>query len=136
MKGQGLDWPYISMIKALLSAFVVFTFAVQSVGAAEPAPGPIIGIGTEIKSEAGHPVVANVLPDSPADKAGVKAKDRLTKIDHKSVDGLTLLEVAHRLRGNENSKVHLTVDRGGRTKDFDLKREILFLPGTRPASMP
>lgn len=116
--------PYM---KAFLAVVAVLTLAFQPLRAAE-APGPVIGIGTELKAVDGHPVVANVLKGSPADKAGVKANDQIVKIDDKSVAGLTLNRVAHLLHGAENSKVHLTVTRSGSEKNFDIKRQVLLMP--------
>jgi len=116
-------------MKALLAVIAVLTLAFQPLRASDTeAPGPIVGIGTELKSVDGHAVVANVLKGSPADKAGVKTNDTIVKIDDKSVAGLSLNRVAHLLHGARNSKVHVTVDRGGSQKDFDIKRQILMMP--------
>jgi carboxyl-terminal processing protease len=116
-------------MKALLTAAVVLLLAAFPAVRAADAPGPVIGIGTELESAGGHAVVAAVLPDSPADKSGVKAGDRLVKVDGRNVDGLSLLAISHLLHGARNSAVRLTIDRGGRQRDFDMKREVLWLPG-------
>jgi S1-C subfamily serine protease len=123
----GLNPPYSPIMKALLVALVLVLFTVPLARA--DAPGPIIGIGTELKSIGGHPVVTGVLPDSPADKGGIKPNDRLLKIDDKSIDGLTLVQISHLLHGADHSRVKVTVDRNGQTKDFGLRRSVLFLTG-------
>jgi C-terminal processing protease CtpA/Prc len=112
-------------MKILLVAFAVALFTFQTARA--DAPGPVVGIGTELKSVGGHPVVTGVLADSPADKSGIRPNDRLLKIDGKSVDGLTLVQVSHLLRGIRGSHVEVTVDRHGETRDFGIRREILFV---------
>ena len=114
-------------MKALLAVVAVLTLAFQPLRANDAA-GPVIGIGTELKAVEGHPVVANVLQGSPADKAGVRANDKIVKVDDRDVAGLSLNRIAHLLRGEQNSEVHVTVDRGGSQKIFDIKREILLMP--------
>ena len=79
-------------------------------------------------------MVDSVLKGSPAAKAGVKANDKLLKIDDKSVAGMSLTRIAHLLRGNMNSTVHVMVDRGGEKKSFEIQRQILFMPGTQHPS--
>ena len=93
-------------------------------------PGPVIGIGTELRAAGHHPVVGTVLPDSPADKVGIKSGDRFLRIDGGNVDGLTLVQIAGRLRGAVGSPIHVTVLRHGEEKTFEMHREILLLPGS------
>jgi len=112
-------------MKILLVALAVSLFTFQTARA--DAPGPVVGIGTELKSIDGHPVVTGVLAESPADKSGIRTNDRLVKIDNKSVDGLSLVQVSHLLRGIRGSHVKVTVVRHGEQRDFDIRREILFL---------
>jgi carboxyl-terminal processing protease len=114
-------------MKAFLAVVAVLTLVFQPLRAND-APGPVIGIGTELKAVEGGPVVANVIHGSPADKAGVRANDKIVKVDDRNVAGLSLNRVAHLLRGEQNSEVHLTVDRGGAQKIFAMKREILLMP--------
>jgi carboxyl-terminal processing protease len=113
-------------MKILLVAFAVALFTFQSARA--DAPGPVVGIGTVVKSVGGHPVITAVIPDSPADKSGIKPNDELVKIDEKSIDGLTLTQISHLLRGVRHSHVEVTVNRAGEVKDFGMRRDILFLP--------
>jgi carboxyl-terminal processing protease len=117
-------------MKALLSLLAVVVLALAPAWAAD-APGPVIGIGTELKSISGHPVVVDVLPDSPAFKIGIKPGDRFLSIDDKSVDGMTLEQISHFLRGAARSHVKVTVSRDGKARDFGMRREILFLPGSQ-----
>jgi C-terminal processing protease CtpA/Prc len=93
-------------------------------------PGPVIGIGTELRSADHQPVVGTVLPGSPADKAGVRPGDRFLRIDDSSVSKLSLVEIAVRLRGAVGSPVRLTVLRHGNERTFKMQREILLLPGS------
>lgn len=51
--------------------------------------------------------VSNILPNSPALRAGVKSGDILLQIDEQSVNGLTSEEVVNKIRGQEGTKVKL-----------------------------
>src|SRR5436309_734653 len=55
--------------------------------AAPAAGGPVAFLGLHVQPDAmGRLVVDDVQPDSPAEKAGVKAGDLLTRVDGKAVD--------------------------------------------------
>jgi C-terminal processing protease CtpA/Prc len=124
----------MKILSAVLAAVVL---AFQPAFAADaPVPGPVIGIGTELKLEGGRPFVSSVLPDSPALNAGVKPGDRVVAVDNKSVTGMTLLKVATLLRGAEHSHVKMTVDRHGQARNFGMRREILYLPGSHQPEKP
>ncbi len=78
------------------------------------------------ESEDGRPAVTEVVADSPADKAGVRAGDVLLAIDGQE---LTTVEgVVEAVGGKEaGSKVKLTVRRDGKNQVIEVKL------GTRPA---
>lgn len=58
--------------------------------------------------------VSNVIPDGPADKAGVQQDDVITGIDGASTKGLTLEQASARLRGKAGTQVQLTIERDGK----------------------
>jgi carboxyl-terminal processing protease len=124
-------------MKALIAVLATFLLTFHLARADELAtPGPIIGIGTELKAVDSHPVVSSVLPNGPAEKAGIKTGDRILTIDRKSVDGLTLQQVADLLNGAAGSRVHLLVQRGDKKESFTPRRQILFMPGSPTPSQP
>ena len=61
-----------------------------------------------------------VYPDSPAEKAGVKAGDILYKVDGEDVTAEDLSEVVARIRGEEGTIVTLTVLRGENHEEVTL----------------
>ncbi|MGI6361679.1 MAG: S41 family peptidase [Bacillota bacterium] len=69
----------------------------------------------------------SVMPNYPADKAGLEAGDQLVKIDGEGLDNLSQNEIATILRGEEGTKVKLTIFRPSTEKTFNvyLTREII-----------
>jgi carboxyl-terminal processing protease len=59
--------------------------------------------------------VENVVPDGPADKAGIQQDDLITAIDGATTKGLTVQQASTKLRGKEGSSVSLTIERDGST---------------------
>jgi carboxyl-terminal processing protease len=57
--------------------------------------------------------VSNVVPDGPADKAGVQQDDVITAIDGVSTKGMTLQQASSHLRGKAGTVVQLTIQREG-----------------------
>jgi carboxyl-terminal processing protease len=58
--------------------------------------------------------VSNVVPDGPADKAGVQQDDVIIAIDGASTKGLSLEQASSHLRGKAGSVVQLTIQRDGK----------------------
>ncbi len=57
--------------------------------------------------------VSNVVPDGPADKAGVQENDVITAIDGATTKGLSLQAASGKLRGKAGTRVQLTIVRNG-----------------------
>ena len=73
--------------------------------------GELTGVGLQITQETstGELQVIAPIEGSPADQAGIKARDRILKIDGTSAVDLTLDEAAERMRGPIGSRVVLTI---------------------------
>ena len=74
----------------------------------------ITGIGVNIMTQSGKPVIYSVIEGTPAEKAGLKANDIIMYIDGKSVNGMDISKVAELVRGPENTMVTLKIKRGRR----------------------
>jgi carboxyl-terminal processing protease len=92
--------------------------------------GEMEGIGATIGLRKRRPTIMSVLPDSPAQKAGLRIGDVILKVDGKDVAGLSLDQIVQRVRGPANSKVRLTIQREGvsRPQDFTITRAHLTIP--------
>ena len=69
------------------------------------------GIVIQVDDKTKYISVENVVPDGPADKAGVEQDDLITAIDGTSTKGLSLNQASEKLRGKEGTKVTLTIQR-------------------------
>jgi Tfp pilus assembly protein PilF len=80
----------------------------------QPGPQPQGAVGVRIEQDSGGAVIVReVVARSPAERAGLRAGDRLIAIDGKEVAGLTLPQVAQRLRGAPATTVTIQVLRAG-----------------------
>lgn len=79
--------------------------------------GDFGGTGIVIQSDdqTKYILVENVVPDGPADKAGIEQDDLITAIDGKSTKGLSVGQASSKLRGKEGTTVTLTLQRDGAT---------------------
>ena len=89
--------------------------------------GEFGGLGIEIGMEAGVVKVIAPIPDTPADKAGIKAGDYIVRIDDEQVQGKSLMEAVKLMRGPVNTTIKLTIRRKGNRKalEFNIKRKII-----------
>ena len=84
----------------------------------EGTSGRFVGVGIEISQEDGLVKVVSPIEGSPADRAGLKPNDLITRIDDTAVKGLSLNEAVKRMRGEPKSKVVLTIYRKDESRTF------------------
>lgn len=85
------------------------------------------GIGIQIGIRDGKLTVIAPIMDTPAWRAGIKAKDKVMKIDGQSTINMSLDEAVSLMRGEKGTKVKLSIERKGWTeyKDFELVRDTI-----------
>jgi len=78
-------------------------------------PQEYSGIGATITSPGPNELVevAQVFPNSPAEKAGVKKGDKIKSVNGESMEGLTSEEVANKIKGPEGTTVNIVFVRNG-----------------------
>ena len=84
----------------------------------EGTTGKFVGVGIEITQEDGLIRVVSPIEGSPADRAGLKPGDLITRVDDTAVKGLTLNEAVKRMRGEPGTKVQLTIMRRDEYRTF------------------
>lgn len=90
----------------------------------EELKGKFEGIGAEIAIKKERLTIVAPLPDSPAERAGLKAGDKVFKIDDYDTTGISLDEAVKRIRGPKGTKVVLSVWRENK-KEETLEIEII-----------
>ena len=70
-------------------------------------------------------IVVDVIRDSPAEKAGLLAEDRLRAVDGVSVEGESLDGVVARVKGPRGTEVVLTLARGSETLELPIVRDVV-----------
>ncbi|CAN5761442.1 S41 family peptidase [soil metagenome] len=91
--------------------------------------GQFSGVGVWLNRSAELTKIVSVLPDTPADTAGIEPGDIITSVDGNPVVGLTLDEVGRRIMGEEGTQVRIRVVRGaGEPREFVLDRKKLDIP--------
>ncbi|WP_137896769.1 S41 family peptidase [Ramlibacter sp. 2FC] len=84
----------------------------------EGTTGRFVGVGIEITQEDGLVKVVSPIEGSPADRAGLKPGDLITKIDDTAVKGLSLNDAVKKMRGEPHTKVLLTIFRKDENRTF------------------
>ncbi len=99
--------------------------------------GEFGGVGIEISIREGFLTVISPVDGSPAMEVGIKAGDRIVKIDEKITRDITLLEAVKQLRGEPGTKVKLVIMREGEEKFLEkiLTRAIIKVEAVRDAKI-
>lgn len=93
--------------------------------------GEFSGIGAEIGVKENRLQIISPLPDSPAERAGVRARDLILKIDGEDSLEMPVNEAVTKIRGPKGTNVVLTLGRLGRDDKGEQTIETIELPITR-----
>ena len=87
--------------------------------------GSFGGVGIRITMQDGTLTIITPMPDTPAYSAGILPEDKITKIDDKSTENMSMDEAVKLMRGNPGTKVKLTIYRPATKEEleFTLKRK-------------
>jgi carboxyl-terminal processing protease len=95
--------------------------------------GELIGVGIQLGADekSKRPMVIAPIEGSPAAAAGILPKDIIVKIDDKSTEGMDDKTAVNLIRGKANTQVKLTMLRGTKEIEFNLKRQTIALHPVR-----
>jgi carboxyl-terminal processing protease len=71
--------------------------------------GNFVGLGIELKANAATLQIVKVIPGSPAERAGMRAGDRITEVDGKATANMSTDQAADLLQGQEGSQANIVV---------------------------
>lgn len=96
----------------------------------EEVSGRFEGIGIEIGMREGILTVIAPLDSSPAQKAGLKAGDKILEVDGLLTAGISLDEAVEKIRGPKDTKVVLTISRDGikDSQKIEIIRGVINVP--------
>ena len=93
--------------------------------------GTFTGIGAELIEENNVIIVATPLSGFPAEKAGVKARDIIFKIDSEDATMLSVSEAVKKIRGEKGTTVKLILIRGGEQLEISIVRDVISVPSVK-----
>lgn len=86
--------------------------------------GAFQGIGATVSKEGDYVVIVRPLPDTPAERAGIKGGDRLLAVDGESAEGWSVEKAVLKIRGPKGSQVELKVrHQDGAEQTYTLTRD-------------
>jgi carboxyl-terminal processing protease len=91
--------------------------------------GNFVGLGVELKANAGALLIVRVITGSPAEQAGIHGGDRIVAIDGRSIDNVSTDQAANLLQGPEGSVVAVAVAAaGGPPRELSVRRQRIAVP--------
>jgi carboxyl-terminal processing protease len=96
----------------------------------EDTQGAFAGLGVEVDFREDRVTVIATMPDSPAERAGILAGDRIVAVDSVPITGVRADTIIRRMRGAVGTKVRLTLRRDGKPDPISVTvtRAIVSVP--------
>ena len=118
------------MIKSLDDPYTLFLKPEENKKFLEDVSGSFEGVGMEIGIRKGQLQVIAPLEGTPAQEAGLRAGDKIIKIDDTLTIDITIDEAVSIIRGPKGTEVTLTIfrDEWETTKEFKIKRAVIEIP--------
>lgn len=94
--------------------------------------GTLSGIGAEVGIRNNRLTIIAPIADTPAAKAGLRAKDDIAKIDGEDPSGLSLDQAVAKIRGEKGTKVTLTIVRNNAQPfDVTITRDVITVSSVK-----
>jgi len=121
------------MTKSLGDPYTVFFSPNETKNFLEEVGGSFEGVGMEVGMKNGQLQVIAPLEGTPAFRAGLKAGDKIIKIDDKSTANMTIEEAVSYIKGPKGTTVVLTILREGKKGDLEeisipIVRDVIEIP--------
>ena len=97
------------MLQALDDPYASYLTPEQHALDSQDFEGLFEGIGAEVTMRDGEIIIVAPIPDTPAERAGVRPGDIILEIDGESTEGISLLEAVGKIRGVKGEAVELVI---------------------------
>lgn len=118
---QMLNGAIAGLTQSLGDPYTVYLAPVQNNNFKQGLAGQFSGIGAELGIVDKQVIVIAPLNGSPAEKAGVKAKDMIVKVDGASTLGWSVSQAVEKIRGPKGTEVTLSLIHENTKKSEDVK---------------
>jgi carboxyl-terminal processing protease len=116
------------LVKAAGDPFTEYLNAEETKAFNEQLSGSFEGIGAELTKEDSAIVIVSPIAGFPAEKAGLKAHDAISKINDENAYDISITEAVKKIRGPKGTKVKIQIVRGGKPIDFEITRDQITIP--------
>jgi carboxyl-terminal processing protease len=121
------------MVKSLGDPYTIFLNPQDSKKFKEDVKGTFEGVGMEIGIKKGQLTVIAPLEGTPAQRAGLRAGDKILKINDTITADLTIEEAVTLIRGPKGTEVTLTIFREDweKSKEIKIVRDVILVPSLK-----
>jgi len=121
------------MVKSLEDPYTTFLNPEDTKRFIEDVKGTFEGVGMEIGQKKGQLQVIAPLEGTPAQKAGLRAGDKIIKVDDTLTLDITLDEAVNLIRGEKGTEVTLSIwrEEWGQTKEIKIVRGVIEIPSLK-----
>ena len=125
-----LEGMYRGMLSAIDDAYATYYTVDEMKALIDSSSGYYCGIGVMVSQNVYTGIITVVKPfkNGPAYEAGMRKEDILLKVEGEDVTGVDLNEVVARIKGEEGTKVNVTVLRGEEQISMDVTRAWIEVP--------
>lgn len=124
-KQQLIDGAVKGMVDSLEDPYTIYYTDEEIKSFNEDMQGSFEGIGAEVGMRDDLVTIISPLEGMPAEKSGLKAGDKIIKIDDESATDLSLEEAIKRIKGPKGTTVKLTVFRDGENNGEPIEIEVI-----------
>lgn len=121
---------YEGIVNALGDIYSVYYTAEEAEEVFNQSEGIYYGIGAycQLDSVSGYVKITGTIKGTPAEEAGLQAGDIIYMVEGEDMGGLDIDQVVLRIKGEEGTKVHLTLVRDSEYVEVDVERRKIESP--------
>lgn len=120
-----LDGARHGLVDAIGDPYTVFLNTDEAKEFDSDLSGRFEGIGAELSKVGGILTITGVIGDSPAQQAGLKIDDHITKINGEETASLTVGQAVQKIRGPKGTSIKLTIARDETSRDYSIVRSTI-----------